>query len=143
MMRSRAGTTRGSRRGGRSTIDPARSVLHYAQEIFEGLKAYRRPDGGFALFRPDANARRFNASARRMAMPDLPEEMFLESIRALVRADKAWIPPQRGRRALPAALHVRERGLPRRASRRPHISTSSWPPRSAPISRARRASRSG
>src|SRR6185295_3949654 len=74
------------------TIDPATSVLHYAQEIFEGLKAYRRPDGRFALFRADANARRFNASARRMAMPDLPEAMFLESIRALVRVDKAWIP---------------------------------------------------
>ena len=50
------------------SIDPGTSVLHYAQEIFEGLKAYRRPDGRFALFRADANARRFNASARRMAM---------------------------------------------------------------------------
>jgi branched-chain amino acid aminotransferase len=68
------------------------SVLHYAQEIFEGLKAYRRPNGGAALFRPDANARRFRASARRMAMPELPEELFLESIRALVRTDKDWIP---------------------------------------------------
>ena len=74
------------------TIDPGTSVLHYAQEIFEGLKAYRRPEGRFALFRAEANARRFNASARRMAMPELPEAMFLESIRALVRADKAWIP---------------------------------------------------
>ncbi|HST36380.1 MAG TPA: branched-chain amino acid aminotransferase [Allosphingosinicella sp.] len=73
-------------------MDPGTSVLHYAQEIFEGLKAYRRPDGGAALFRPDANARRFNRSARRMAMPDLPEEMFRESVRALVRADRAWIP---------------------------------------------------
>jgi branched-chain amino acid aminotransferase len=75
------------------TMDPASSVLHYAQEIFEGLKAYSRPAGGAALFRPEANARRFNASARRMAMPDLPEEMFLESIHALVEADKGWIPP--------------------------------------------------
>jgi len=74
------------------TMDPAASVLHYAQEIFEGLKAYARPDGGAALFRPDANARRFNASARRMAMPDLPEELFLDSIRALVRTDIDWIP---------------------------------------------------
>lgn len=73
-------------------MDPATSVLHYAQEIFEGLKAYRRPNGGAALFRPDANARRFNRSAQRLAMPDLPEEIFLESIRALVRAEKAWIP---------------------------------------------------
>ena len=73
-------------------MDPGTSVLHYAQEIFEGLKAYSRPNGGAALFRPDANARRFNLSARRMAMPDLSEEMFLESIRSLVRADKDWIP---------------------------------------------------
>jgi branched-chain amino acid aminotransferase len=74
------------------SIDPAASVLHYAQEIFEGMKAYRRPDGGAALFRPEANARRFQASARRMAMAELPEELFLDSVRALVRADKAWIP---------------------------------------------------
>ena len=74
------------------TLDAATPVLHYAQEIFEGLKAYHRPDGGAALFRADANARRFANSARRMAMPPLPEDMFLESVRALVRADWAWIP---------------------------------------------------
>jgi len=74
------------------SMDPASSVLHYAQEIFEGMKAYRRPNGGAALFRPRANAQRFQASARRMAMVELPEEIFLESVRALVRADKAWIP---------------------------------------------------
>ena len=73
-------------------LDPATPVLHYAQEIFEGLKAYHRPNGKAALFRPDANARRFINSARRMAMPELPEEMFLESIRALVRAEREWIP---------------------------------------------------
>jgi branched-chain amino acid aminotransferase len=73
------------------SIDPACPVLHYAQEIFEGLKAYYRPDGA-ALFRPSANARRFANSARRLAMPELPEEMFLESIRGLVRADREWIP---------------------------------------------------
>ncbi len=72
--------------------DPASAVLHYAQEIFEGLKAYRLPDGGVGLFRPDANARRLQASARRMAMPELPEEIFLESVRALVRADRDWVP---------------------------------------------------
>lgn len=75
------------------SVDPASPVLHYAQEIFEGLKAYHRPQGKAALFRPDANARRFAHSARRLAMPELPEEMFLESIRALVRADREWIPP--------------------------------------------------
>jgi len=74
------------------TMDPASPVLHYAQEIFEGMKAYRRPNGAAALFRPEANARRFAKSAIRMAMPPLPEEMFLESVRALVRADREWIP---------------------------------------------------
>jgi branched-chain amino acid aminotransferase len=73
-------------------MDPASPVLHYAQEIFEGLKAYRRPNGGAALFRPEANARRFVQSAVRMAMPPLPEPLFLESVRALVRADREWIP---------------------------------------------------
>ena len=74
-------------------METTSSVLHYAQEIFEGLKAYRRPDGA-ALFRPADNARRFQRSAWRMAMPELPEELFLESLRALVRADKAWIPEE-------------------------------------------------
>ncbi|MFD1611841.1 branched-chain amino acid aminotransferase [Sphingomonas tabacisoli] len=72
--------------------DPASSVLHYAQEIFEGLKAYRHPDGSIALFRPDANARRLQNSAERMAMPALPEDIFVESVRALVRTDKDWVP---------------------------------------------------
>ena len=74
------------------TVDPACAVLHYAQEIFEGLKAYRLGDGGVALFRPEANARRFRDSARRLAMPELPEPIFLESCRALVRTEADWIP---------------------------------------------------
>lgn len=74
------------------SMDPSSAVLHYAQEIFEGLKAYRRPGGRAALFRPEANAERFRASARRMAMPELPADIFLQSIRALVRAEKDWIP---------------------------------------------------
>jgi len=78
------------------TLDPAAAVLHYAQEIFEGLKAYRLADGTMALFRPDENARRFNASADRMAMPHLPEDLFVESVRQLVLADKAWFPPVDG-----------------------------------------------
>ena len=73
-------------------MDPASPVLHYAQEIFEGMKAYRRPGRGAALFRPDANALRFAKSAIRLAMPPLPKEMFLESVRGLVRADHEWIP---------------------------------------------------
>ena len=78
------------------TLDPATAVFHYAQEIFEGLKAYRRDDGTMALFRPDANARRFNASARRMAMPELPEETFIESCAALVEIDRDWFPAIEG-----------------------------------------------
>ena len=74
------------------TMDPASSVLHYAQEIFEGMKAYRLADGGTALFRPKANAQRFQSSARRLAMAELPEDIFVESIERLVRADAAWIP---------------------------------------------------
>ncbi len=69
-----AGTMPISARASRSALDPATAVLHYAQEIFEGLKAYRLTDGGIALFRPEANARRFNASAARLAMPSIPEE---------------------------------------------------------------------
>jgi branched-chain amino acid aminotransferase len=71
---------------------PGTMVLHYAQEIFEGLKAYRQPDGGGALFRPGLNARRFANSAERLAMPALPEDLFLASVRALARVDCAWIP---------------------------------------------------
>lgn len=78
------------------TVDPATAVLHYAQEIFEGLKAYRMEDGAPALFRADANARRFRDSARRLAMPELPDELFLASIEALVRADREWIPASEG-----------------------------------------------
>jgi branched-chain amino acid aminotransferase len=78
------------------TLDPASAVLHYAQEIFEGLKAYRLADGAMALFRPDANARRFQASARRLAMPELPEALFVESVATLVRADRDWFPSVEG-----------------------------------------------
>ncbi|MFJ6570815.1 branched-chain amino acid aminotransferase [Streptomyces sp. NPDC091292] len=74
------------------SIDPANMTLHYAQTIFEGLKAYRRPDGSVATFRPRANAERFQASARRLAMPELPVETFVEACDVLVRQDKAWVP---------------------------------------------------
>src|ERR687884_993826 len=73
-------------------LDPAAAVLHYSQEIFEGLKAYPMPDGGVAMFRPDANAARFAASAQRMAMPQLPQAMFLESLRQIIRIDSQWVP---------------------------------------------------
>lgn len=74
------------------SIDPANMTLHYAQTIFEGLKAYRQPDGGVATFRPEANAERFRASARRLAMPELPVETFVEACDLLVRQDKDWVP---------------------------------------------------
>jgi branched-chain amino acid aminotransferase len=77
-------------------IDPACAVLHYAQEIFEGMKAYRGEDGGISLFRPEQNARRFNESARRMAMPEVPEKLFLDAIEALIRIDEGWVPGGEG-----------------------------------------------
>jgi branched-chain amino acid aminotransferase len=73
-------------------MDPAAAILHYAQEIFEGLKAYKTADGGATLFRPEQNARRFQQSAERLAMPPLPEDLFLEAIDQLVSIDREWIP---------------------------------------------------
>lgn len=73
-------------------LDPASSVLHYAQEIFEGLKAYRHPDGSIWTFRPEQNAARMQRSATRLALPPLPTDLFLESIKQLVAADAAWVP---------------------------------------------------
>lgn len=78
------------------TLHPAASVLHYGQEIFEGLKAYRRPDGGINLFRPEQNVRRFNRSARRMVMPEVDETMHLDAIRTLVQTDRSWVPAEPG-----------------------------------------------
>ena len=77
-------------------IDPACAVLHYAQEIFEGLKAYRVDDGGVVMFRPEQNAERFRASARRMAMPELPEDLFVQACEELIRMDSAWVPGGEG-----------------------------------------------
>ncbi|MDI2125598.1 branched-chain amino acid aminotransferase [Yinghuangia seranimata] len=76
------------------SVDPAMMTLHYAQSIFEGLKAYRQPDGSVATFRPYANAARFQASARRLAMPELPQEMFVEAVDTLVRQDQSWVPSE-------------------------------------------------
>ena len=73
-------------------LDPAAAVLHYAQEIFEGLKAYRHPDGSIWTFRPEANAARMQRSARRVALPELPTEYFLDALRQLIAVDGAWVP---------------------------------------------------
>jgi branched-chain amino acid aminotransferase len=78
------------------TMDPATSVFHYAQEFFEGLKAYKTDGGAVVTFRPDRNAARFNTGARRMAMPEFPEESFLEALELLVSTDRAWIPEGEG-----------------------------------------------
>ena len=77
-------------------VSPADAVLHYAQEIFEGLKAYRHADDSVWLFRPERNAHRFALSAERLGLPVLPEEDFLTSVRELVRADQRWVPPVGG-----------------------------------------------
>ena len=105
------------------TMDPASPVLHYAQEIFEGLKAYQRPGGGAALFRPEANARRFAKSAIRMAMPPLPEEMFLDFVRAAGPRRPRMDPEDGGRVALSAAVHDRQWLRSSGCGRRPSTST--------------------
>ena len=78
------------------TLDPATAVFHYGQEIFEGMKAYRQPDGSVALFRPEENAKRFNRSAKRLALPELPVETFIETVEALVKQDIGWVPNKVG-----------------------------------------------
>ena len=78
------------------SLDPATAALHYAQEIFEGLKAYRHPDGALVSFRAEANAARFNRSAARMAMPELPEDLFLKSIELILEHDGEWVPAKEG-----------------------------------------------
>ncbi len=81
---------------GSITLDPAASVLHYGQAIFEGFKAYRQPDGSISTFRPDANGQRFASSAARLAMPALPVDLFIEAADTLIRQDQAWVPPNHG-----------------------------------------------
>src|SRR4029078_3392245 len=90
------------------SLDPAAAVLHYGQEIFEGLKAYKLGDGSIALFRADQNARRFRESAVRMALPELPEAIFLQAIDELVKIDKAWIPGGEGSLYLRPLMIARE-----------------------------------
>jgi len=73
-------------------MDPSAAVLHYGQEIFEGIKAYRHADGSIWTFRPEANAARLQRSAHRMALPELPTELFVESLRQLIAVDGKWVP---------------------------------------------------
>lgn len=81
-------------------MDPATAVLHYAQEIFEGMKAYRHADGSIHLFRPEANARRFQTSAARLMLPELPTADFITGVTELVKADARWVPDAAGERSL-------------------------------------------
>lgn len=81
-------------------MDPASMVFHYGQAIFEGIKAYRQQDDSVVTFRPDQNAARMQSSAQRLAMPELPEELFIESLRQLVEIDKQWVPAAGGEESL-------------------------------------------
>jgi branched-chain amino acid aminotransferase len=78
------------------TLDPGSVVLHYGQTVFEGMKAYRQPDGGVSLFRPERNAARMAKSCRRLALPELPEDAFVASLELLVTQDQAWVPSGEG-----------------------------------------------
>ena len=80
----------------RLSLDPASSVLHYAQEIFEGLKAYRRADGSIVMFRPWDNCKRLNKSAERMCMPEIDVDFNVEAMRKLVEVEKDWVPHTEG-----------------------------------------------
>lgn len=81
-------------------LDPATAVLHYAQETFEGMKAYRHDDGSIWSFRPDANAERMIRSSQRLALPELPVDDFLQAVEALVEIDARWVPDGAGEKSL-------------------------------------------
>jgi len=82
------------------SLDPATAVLHYAQEVFEGMKAYRHADGSVWTFRPEANAERMVRSCRRLALPELPVEDFVACVDELVRVDERWVPGTEGEMSL-------------------------------------------
>lgn len=84
------------------SLDPASSVLHYGQAIFEGFKAYHQKDGGIATFRPEANGERFNQSAARLAMPAIPVELFVQAADELIRMERNWVP-----KAIGESLYLR------------------------------------
>ena len=87
---------------GDMVVSPANSALHYGQAIFEGMKAYHQHDGGVSLFRPFDNWDRLNKSAERMCMPTVPEELFMQGLRELVKLDSAWVPSAAG-----SSLYIR------------------------------------
>ncbi len=81
---------------GNISLNPAASVLHYANEVFEGMKAYRWADGSIHLFRPYENANRINISAERIGLPQIPVDMFVEAVKAVVKVDESWVPHSEG-----------------------------------------------
>lgn len=87
---------------GKISFTPALTALHYGQSLFEGFKAFKDPDGNPMIFRPDQNLVRMNSSARRMAMPEIPSDMFMDATKKLVSLERDWIPTQEG-----AALYIR------------------------------------
>ncbi|MEJ5052926.1 branched-chain amino acid aminotransferase [Sphingobacterium sp. MYb382] len=84
------------------SISPSMSALHYGQAIFEGIKAYKFADGTISIFRPDRNLERFNKSASRLQMPEVPEDIFIGGLKALLDIDRAWVPSLEG-----TALYIR------------------------------------
>ena len=84
------------------TVSPSVSALHYGQSIFEGIKAYRFQDGTISIFRPDKNHERFNKSAARLSMPEVPEEIFMGGLKALIKLDQNWVPSTPG-----SSLYIR------------------------------------
>ena len=99
------------------SLSPAAMVLHYGQEIFEGLKAFRHNDGSVHIFRPDRNAARFNRSACRMSMPEIPVEDQLQAMLALVGTALDWVPPAPGSLYIRPAMIATEEALGVRSSR--------------------------
>ncbi len=87
---------------GNLSLSPAALCLHYGQEVFEGMKAYRRADGGIQLFRPEENFKRLNSSNQRLVIPELPVEMAMEGLMELLKVEKDWVPSTDG-----AALYIR------------------------------------
>ena len=87
---------------GNISMSPAISSIHYGQSIFEGIKAYKNHNGEIAIFRPKDNWKRFNISAKRMAMPEVPFEIFIDGMKKLIEIDSAWVPDTQG-----AALYIR------------------------------------
>ena len=100
------------------SLAPSAMVLHYGQEIFEGLKAFRHPDGSIKLFRPDRNVARLNTSALRMSMPEIPVELQLDAMKKLIKIDREWLPPVPGSLYIRPAMIATEEGLGVHSSKR-------------------------